>query len=185
MTPSPEVVRDYVNKISKSPGFRKSDRLKRFLSYAVERVLSGETGDLKEYTLALEVFDRNPSYDPKVDAVVRVEARRLRQRLEQYYTLEGAGDSVRIQFPVGTYVPLIARVESGTVVDAPARSQPFWPGRKWLLGAAAGIVLLTTAITYNLQASQDPPGSNPASEGRFRSVRASRVSRWQNPCLRE
>src|SRR5215831_6945985 len=96
LTPSPEVVRDYVNKISKSAGFRKSDRLKRFLSFTVERVLSGETGDLKEYALALDVFDRNPSYDPKVDAVVRVEARRLRQRLERYYAIEGARDSVRI-----------------------------------------------------------------------------------------
>ncbi len=155
---SPDVVRQYVSKIANSPGFKKSERLKRFLSYAVERVLTGETGDLKEYALAIEVFDRNPSYDPKVDAVVRVEARRLRQRLEQYYALEGARDPIRIQFPVGTYVPLITVTESLPAVDPPTGPRILLLRRPWwLLVAAAGIVILAIAIANNFPLTQKRP----------------------------
>ncbi len=99
------MVRDHVAHILRAQGFAKSERLKRFLSFTVERVLAGDTGDLKEYVIALEVFDRSPDYNPKVDAVVRVEARRLRLRLEQYYATEGLQDPIRIRFPSGTYVP--------------------------------------------------------------------------------
>ncbi len=155
--PAPDVVRDYVNKISKSPGFHRSDRLKRFLSYAVERVLSGETTDLKEYGLALEVFDRHPSYDPKVDAVVRVEARRLRQRLEQYYDSEGAHDSVRIRFPIGTYIPSIEAVEWRSQVQPLAHSQTPWSRRWWMLIPAASILVLTIAITGELRVRKTRP----------------------------
>ena len=157
-SPSPEVVRDFVKKISKSPGFQKSERLKRFLSYAVERVLSGQTGDLKEYALALEVFDRNPSYDPKIDAVVRVEARRLRQRLEQYYAQEGAHDSVCIRFPVGTYVPLITTAESRPAAQRPTITQTLWRRRWWPLVAVAGVVILAIAIADNFPVSNKRPG---------------------------
>jgi eukaryotic-like serine/threonine-protein kinase len=112
------MVRDHVAHILRAQGFAKSDRLKRFLSFTVERVLAGDTADLKEYVIALEVFDRGPDYNPKVDAIVRVEARRLRSRLEQYYATEGLQDPIRIQFPSGTYVPVIGRTE------APASPEP-------------------------------------------------------------
>jgi hypothetical protein len=95
----PAMVRGHVAHILRTPGFAKSERLKRFLSFAVERFLAGDPDNLKEYVIALEVFDRKPDYNPKIDAVVRVEARRLRSRLEQYYATEGIHDPIRIQFP--------------------------------------------------------------------------------------
>jgi eukaryotic-like serine/threonine-protein kinase len=138
----PAVVRDHVAHILRAQGFAKSERLKRFLSFTVERVLAGDIADLKEYVIALEVFDRSPDYNPKVDAVVRVEARRLRLRLEQYYAAEGLQDSIRIQFPRGAYVPVIARA------DAPARPAPplrAHPVRRW--GAlAAGLALIAISV---------------------------------------
>ncbi len=135
------MVRDHVAHILRAQGFAKSERLKRFLSFTVERVLAGDTADLKEYVIALEVFDRSPDYNPKVDAVVRVEARRLRSRLEQYYATEGRQDAIRIQFPSGTYVPVIGRTE------APASPEPqlrnYRIPRRWgvLIGGFALIVV--------------------------------------------
>src|SRR5215510_2618364 len=102
-----DLVRAHVEHILSSAGFVKSERLRRFLTYVVECALSGSVEKLKEYSIALEVFDRNPDYNPKVDAVVRVEARRLRARLEAYYANAGMDEPVRIHLPSGTYVPVI------------------------------------------------------------------------------
>src|SRR5262249_37856688 len=77
----------------------------RFLRFTVERAVAGDADSLKEYTLALEVFDRPQDYDPKVDSVVRVEARRLRQKLDSYYRGDGSRDRIRISYPHGAYVP--------------------------------------------------------------------------------
>jgi hypothetical protein len=56
-----------VARILQTPGFARSERLKRFLSFAVERFLAGDAGSLKEYSIALDVFDRSPDYNPKID----------------------------------------------------------------------------------------------------------------------
>jgi serine/threonine-protein kinase len=103
--PSPEHVRAQLNKILASPQFVRSERLCRFLRLTVEHALSGETDRIKEYTLGRDVFDRDQSYDPRVDSIVRVEARRLRKKLGEYYEEFGAADPVMIEFPPGSYVP--------------------------------------------------------------------------------
>ncbi|MBV9036818.1 MAG: hypothetical protein JO182_20175, partial [Acidobacteriaceae bacterium] len=64
-------------RIVNSPGFLSSPRLCRFLTHIVNRTLERELDSLKEFSLALEVFDRTSDYDPNIDAIVRVEARRL------------------------------------------------------------------------------------------------------------
>ena len=80
----------------------------RFLRLTVERTLAGQAGELKEYLLGVEVFDRKESYDPRVDPIVRVEARRLRAKLKEYYEGDGSGDSVCIEFVSGGYAPRLA-----------------------------------------------------------------------------
>ena len=77
----------------------------RFLRLAVERALEGKGDELKEYLIGVEVFDRKQSYDTRVDPIVRVEARRLRTKLKQYYEGDGRGDAVLIEFATGTYAP--------------------------------------------------------------------------------
>jgi serine/threonine-protein kinase len=77
----------------------------RFLRLAVERSLAGKPDDLKEYAIGLEVFDRPASYDPRVDPIVRVEARRLRAKLQAYYDTDGRADTVRFEFHPGSYAP--------------------------------------------------------------------------------
>src|SRR6185369_12315898 len=78
----------------------------RFLRLTVERALAGQAGELKEYVIGVEVFDRKSSYDPRVDPIVRVEARRLRSKLKTYYDTEGRTDEFIIEFPKGTYAPV-------------------------------------------------------------------------------
>ncbi len=86
--------------------FARCARLQRFLQFTVARALAGDAECLKEYTLAIEVFDRPQSYDPRLDSVVRVEARRLRRKLQAYYRGDGSRDRVRINYPKGSYVPV-------------------------------------------------------------------------------
>src|SRR5215471_5708719 len=107
-----DAVRSEVSRILSSPEFQRSERLSRFLAYVVEETLAGRGDKLKEYTIALAVFDR-PSYDPDVDSIVRVEARKLRFRLEQYYEAAGCTDAVRIKILKGSYFPTIELREVG------------------------------------------------------------------------
>ena len=98
-------VRAAVEKILGSTGFRNSERMRRFLRVTVERTLAGATDQLKEFSLGHDVFDRGEGYDPRTDAIVRVEARRLRKKLRAYYEGEGLLDKVVIQFHPGKYIP--------------------------------------------------------------------------------
>jgi TolB-like protein len=86
--------------------FIQSKRLSRFLRFVVEHSLQGKGGDLKEYTIATQVYDRESDFDPAIDTIVRSEARRLRKKLKEYYEAEGRRDEVVIAFLPGSYVPL-------------------------------------------------------------------------------
>ena len=77
--------------------------MSRFLRFIVQETLQGRAAQLKEYLIGVEVFDRDHSYDPRTDPVVRGEARRLRTKLMEYYENEGKEDVVRIQIPKGSY----------------------------------------------------------------------------------
>src|SRR5437764_927822 len=85
--------------------FTRSVRMGRFLRLAVEWTLDGRAEELKEYLIGVEVFDRKESYDPRVDPIVRVEARRLRAKLKAYYDGAGHADSTVIEFLPGGYAP--------------------------------------------------------------------------------
>src|SRR5580700_4239341 len=102
---APEVVQTQLERILASPLFCKAPRHSRFLSFVVRKSLAGESESVKEYLIGLEVFDRDPGYDPGTDPIVRAEARRLRSRLADYYREVGQHDPVQIGLPKGTYVP--------------------------------------------------------------------------------
>ncbi|HYO84378.1 MAG TPA: hypothetical protein VES20_23440, partial [Bryobacteraceae bacterium] len=84
------VIRQQLARLLASPRFASADRLRRFLSFVVERRLMGEADEIKEIVIAAEVYGRSQDYNPKVDSTVRVEASRLRSRLREYYDGEGA-----------------------------------------------------------------------------------------------
>jgi TolB-like protein/tetratricopeptide (TPR) repeat protein len=103
--PGPEEIRAQLEKVLASRVFARSTRLCRFLRFSVEESLAGNGGRLKEQIIGMEVFDRKSDYDPRIDPIVRVEARRLRAKLKAYYTSPGRADSIMIGLPKGAYLP--------------------------------------------------------------------------------
>src|SRR4051812_21859543 len=102
---SPQLVQDELQRVVVIRDFMPSERKRRFLKYVVQETLAGRADRIKAYTIAVNVFDRDPSFDPLADPVVRIEAGRLRRCLEHYYLAEGAADRIRITIPKGGYVP--------------------------------------------------------------------------------
>ena len=98
-------IRACLAKILSCPLFAQAERQQKFLSYVVEQTLAGRGDRLKGYSIGAEVFERSDDFDPQVNAIVRVEASRLRAKLREYYDSEGRGDAVRIDLPKGGYVP--------------------------------------------------------------------------------
>lgn len=109
---SPDAVRGQLEKILSSRAFVPSAQLCRFLRFVVEQEITGQGAQLKEYLLGVEVFRKDESFDPRIDTVVRTEARRLRHKLAEYYGSEGLTDTVEIELPKGTYRPVF-RVRPG------------------------------------------------------------------------
>src|SRR5215469_3904941 len=101
-------VRAQLDRILQGGTFKNSERLQRFLKFAIECALGGTTDQLKESVLGRIIFDRGAEFDPRTDSIVRVEAQRLRWRLQEYYEIEGGDDPVAIKFQPGSYAPTFA-----------------------------------------------------------------------------
>src|ERR671914_2388849 len=97
---------EHLEKVLHSRTLQNSESLKAFLRFVVEKAVDDQEAQLKEYTIATEVFGRDSDYDPRIDSVVRVQAGRLRTKLQEYYTTEGRADSVIIDLPKGHYYPV-------------------------------------------------------------------------------
>lgn len=145
-----DLIREEASRIAASPGFANSDQLKRFLTLAVERTLDGRAQELKESVIGVEVFDRQLGYDPKVDAIVRVQARRLRAKLDEYYAHAGSADPVLIEIPKGSYVPSFsfrsfpAAPETLPAVPEPVRAQR----TRWSVWALLPVVAALSIASY-------------------------------------
>lgn len=101
---SAEAVCAQLGRILASPTFANAPILSRLLRYLVEQTLGGRAEDLKEYSIGIEVFGRGPGFDPRTDTIVRVQARRLRLKLEEYYARHGQGSSIVVEVPKGRYI---------------------------------------------------------------------------------
>lgn len=102
--------------------FAKSQRLSRLLRFVVEKAVAGETRQLNEYAIGLEVFDRDAAtYSPGDDPIVRVQIGRLRDKLQDYYAKEADDQGIRFDIPLGSYIPIIQRVPA--CVDERVRSR--------------------------------------------------------------
>lgn len=102
-----EEVKSQLGRILKSEGFRRSERMSRFLKHVVEEGMRGNLDTLKEYSIALSVFDKPEDFEPRADPIVRVEAGRLRAKIREYYATDGADDSLFIGIRKRGYRPLI------------------------------------------------------------------------------
>ena len=101
-----------------SETFARADRARALLSYLVETEQQGDASRLKGFTIAQDVFGKDDDFDPAMDAVVRVQAGRLREHLAAFYAGEGHGETIEITVPKGTYVPAYVRRNGHAVPDA-------------------------------------------------------------------
>lgn len=120
-TPSPEEVRSTLEQILASSRFVRSGRASQLLSYLVEATLSGRGESIKAFSIAVDVFGKDQSFDADNDTLVRVQAGRLRTMLENYYEGEGRGAPVIIHMPRGSYVLQFQRrqADAAHLGDAP------------------------------------------------------------------
>ena len=147
-----------------------SSRLLRLLTYIGEKYFLGQTDKLHEYEIATEVFGRSrTTFNAGEDAIVRVEAHRLRKRLKEYYEGEGKDHSIQLTIPPGTYIPVFVRrfatPESPADPEpvSPDSGSPWWRPFPWWLYASVAITLLLTGIgIYMLRRGHTAEPNRPA-----------------------
>ncbi|KUM24985.1 hypothetical protein AU467_28130 [Mesorhizobium loti] len=124
-TPAAPAVRETLERLLASETFGRSERARRLLRYLVEREQAGEGDRLKGVSIAMDVFGKDGDFDASTDAVVRVQAGRLRELLEHYFANEGIAEPVRIAIPRGGYVPSYEL----NAIRLPAEAKPAGSGQ--------------------------------------------------------
>lgn len=141
-----------LDRVLSSHAFQASKRSKQFLSYVIKHALQGHADSLKERTIGVELFQRAPAYLTGDDPVVRVKAGEVRRRLHQYYAEEAESPEVRIDIPVGSYIPEFHWEPDGAHGASRKReAAPAWKPASLLVafvGAAAMGVFLTLAFVF-------------------------------------
>ena len=170
--PTADEVRLQLDRVLASDGFANADRMSGFLRYVVDRALAGEEDKVKEYAIGIDVFGRSGDYDPRLDSIVRVEARRLRAKVDEYYAGAGRDDPIVIRLRRGTYVPVFERrrdepapaMLSGVApVESVKRRTVGW--RIGLALAIAALVLVTIAArqgAFWTTSARQPPTTSAA-----------------------
>jgi TolB-like protein len=100
---STKEIQEELIRIFNSGAFANADRMKRYLKFVVDQSLQGKDDDLTEYSIGLQVYDRDHTFDPRLDSIVRVDAARLRSKLREFYDSDGSGSRIRIEIPKGGY----------------------------------------------------------------------------------
>lgn len=127
--PQHDAISEALERLLAWPEMARSPQLGRFLDYIVARALAGEEQNIKAYSIAVDVFGRGPDFDPQADPIVRVQARRLRGLLDDYYRGAGAGEPIQIRLPVGRYIPEFITIAPAEIVQTlplviPAQAKP-------------------------------------------------------------
>ncbi len=118
---SQEKIRAQLKRILDSPEFMAAKKLSLFLSYVVEQVLNGQSDGIKQFTIAVEALGYKSDFDPSTNTAIRIQARRLRRALDQYYRDKGIKDPIRIELPKGGYVPIF--IDSQVTSEVPDSSE--------------------------------------------------------------
>ena len=165
MTFPPDDVLAQLERILASPGFASADRASRFLRYVVERTIAGEGDQLKEYVIGRAVFDRGDDYDPRIDSIVRVEAGRLRSKIDEYYAGPGRADAILIQLRKGSYAPAFeprGQATTSAPAEATAQTATLVPRSHlnrnlWLAAASVVVVLVAWRVGMWATAERTAP----------------------------
>jgi len=116
--PTQEEMRQALDRVLNSKHFVHAPMKQKFLRLTCDFHLNGRGPELNEYLIGREVFDRDDSYNPATDPIVRVGAHGVREKLALYYQREGADDEVRIEIPIGSYEPSFTRTERSQGFEA-------------------------------------------------------------------
>jgi len=141
-----------LQRVLDSQTLRPSEALRRLLDYLGRKELTGATADLKEYTVGVEAFGKAPDYDPKTDSSVRVQAGKLRQKLDEYYRTEGIADAWIIELPKGHF-RLTIRERETAVLPAPPPSRIPW----LITGLAVAISIFASYLALRSNQSRPSP----------------------------
>ncbi len=167
--PTEDEIRRELDRVLASEGFANADRMSKFLRYVVEQALAGASDQVKEYVIGVEVFQRDEHYDPRLDSIVRVEAKRLRTKLDEYYAAAGRNDTVLIRMPRGSYVPLFERRsldQPPTTTTPSLPDTPQLPSRRqtsWRIGLGlAAVTIALVALAARGTGLWATDGSTPA-----------------------
>ncbi len=112
-------VLEQLARVLESGTFRSAESQRAFLRYTVREALGGRAASIKEYAIGVEALGRPESFDPRLDPIVRTQARKLRANLAKYYLGEGLNDPIRIEFPKGAYIPIFLPAIDASVEAAP------------------------------------------------------------------
>ena len=121
-----ELVRLELSLILQFREIRNSQVLSKFLEFVVEKKLSGQEDEIKEYTIAVKALGKPRDFNPQLDASIRIHAGRLRRILAQYYQETGHVHAVVIDIPKGAYIPTFIKTNghNGHEVILPSQLQP-------------------------------------------------------------
>lgn len=166
--PTESEVLAQLGRIQSSPEFDVPERARQFLAYIVNETIAGREDRIKAYSIAVEVFGRDSSFDAQADPVVRIEAGRIRRALERYYLVAGQDDPIIITVPKGGYVPAFSTHDGGSARHANAgatekgEKRKGEPERPWkpVLLASLGLLVLAAAMFY-LAPGTDRSGTAP------------------------
>ncbi|MGE5207383.1 MAG: malectin domain-containing carbohydrate-binding protein [Chlamydiota bacterium] len=163
-----EKERAELDSVLRSPLFARSPTLAHLLSYLCEKLFVGEGDQIKEYSIAVDVFGRGQTFDQDLDSIVRVQANRLRKRLAEFYSGPGASHALRITIPVGQYVPVFEEAaeppERAAVKpkEPIPRNLPLRFRKFWLFAAPLGLLLLALGVVLLRPRPQPQPVALPA-----------------------
>lgn len=151
--PNREAILTVLERLLSWSEIARSPQLARFLDYIVRRKLDGDAQSIKAYSIAVDVFGRAVDFDPQADPIVRVQARRLRGLLDEYYRGPGLGETLQIRLPVGRYIPQFIERPEGDEPGGQTLPPPRGPARRlpmsWYMLAVIALVTATAAYALS------------------------------------
>jgi hypothetical protein len=192
------VCHDQVQRIVDSENFRSAPTLQLLLRFLAVKVLDEHAQEIKEYTIGVEALGRRQDFDPKNDPIVRVQVYRLRQKLKEYYDLEGSQDSILVDIPKGHYLPRfetlpplssgfrsVSRVEPELEHDKVAGVRPRPLPRGLLIPLGATVAVAIFAAGFWVASYQHHAGLAAASAIRAAEFAGDPVKSFWTPFLSE
>jgi hypothetical protein len=137
-----EVQRELVKRIAESRHFKKSPRVREFLLFITGQTFLGHAGDLTEHLIGCQIFGRTPGYNHAEDNIVRVTARQLRSKLQNYFAAEGAAEDLILEVPKGGYIPVFRPMEADVAPQAGVSRR----GLVWLAAVASAFAIAALAF---------------------------------------